>query len=1369
MFCFQVSNADRLSSKFFFGSAHPVKKWIFIGSKVENNNELWIKGIIVHEFCHYALNLVFQNNLKPYCGNHQKIAELFDQIVKHVRSLIGQASHFTNPAISDGCNGIIFGVFNNYPPERFHQELIVTVPQNKVQFYDDSNSLQNLTGIYEFLFKFYELFVTPSLQSFNIKRYDHVRKFNRSREILTKIWNLPYNLRKWKLLSDIFMDENVIISTNIPKLLIRNICYNFFDSYKHLFDAKAIYLAPKALETNENKEDFQRILRENIDLSNHDEYKLLESFHNATNNIWRARLSPNSNKSSNFNVIVDCTKASEDHLRIFSDFLGTQNINFIFVIPKENKKLNLNISKTTLEDYKWKDLDEPSQNVFLQKQINFQQNSNFTLLQLLDNDSGAMQPSTSNYIMQSQVYYDEIFDSSFLNLIIEEQQISVNSAFHQELKTDNVFHLIFKPRKFIKKSIIEKRLTIEHYEILKNKSIFKEISRDAWTVEVIDLSDKIETEISLENQLLEVKDKKYVLISDIAGSGKSWMIKKIANRLSHMYPERWITFVDLKQLIAAFKSHRGDINFADFTIENILKPKAQNFEIEIFRQLYKNGKVTILTDGFDEISPDCAETVLNLFASFEQYCYNQLWIATRDYFEADLQEKLSIKDAYKLDEFKVEYGIDMIVSKWILKTFQSDTNFPDIQHQSDEELRNMIENSRDYENFQRIITDLVNMIPMAESKKIGYPQFYRIIAEILNIDIVGTITLTLYIIFKKYNQKQFEFWSRYQGKIREERSIEIQENGMTSVQLHQYHAMKNFFPADSNYCDLKQINIGWSDEDILGFGFLSKIDDIFKFPHKTFCEYFSAEFFLRILKTGLWEDYESFFGYLKDIMTKTKFNVVRMFINEGFEPNEISSRMQEKHEEFSVKLFNCFGETDEFHLIYQEKLNQLANFFLSILNSNKAERTKVNNILLYNVVKIVNVSEDSVLYGKYQNFFIDYQKPNELETLIKKSNIFHAIAGSYQDSKLATDLINKSEKQLGKKFIYETLQKTHEGLNLLLSVVFSPKFSEQNFKSYFDILQGYLDKNEIWKMICEPNILELCMSKNDEKIFKSVWSTVQEFSTNHMEEKAFQNLLFLKDSLNKNRTLLFSAVFCNNINFHRLLWELLAETFQNREDLKKLVLKKDFNGNNYIHMLVSYGDPHTIDNTFEMLQKYLSYSQYIEIVTSKGYGNRNILQKAADKSKHIETHRLLWTIVLNFCGSNQNFLEFLNETDNYNCNVVFVAANFSTKEVLKFMFEELEKFASFEDIKNLLNKKTSFNRNLLQSAMSLNSSFEIHVYLWNIMRKYFSVNELFNMVTETDNTGLDLLQLAEKFNLHLIEYTSNNIQEIKKLILLLNK
>ena len=264
-----------------FGSTYPHKKWIFIGAKLTNvkNREQEIRGTIAHEFCHYILYLIFDNNLRPYAKKSKNIEELFDAVVKVYSQWFHSA--FTNGENEedDGCNHIIMNVYKKYSIDKHHQELIVRVPEIFTYFDGDDEKIGQISKMYKPLFIFYEVFVLPALKSFNLKDRECVRMFNKISGVLQKIWSMEYDLKDWRPLTG-SLNRNIIITTNNPRLLLRNICYCLFQENHQLFNTKSIFMAPKCLENEEIFSQFNEILpkERNFDCFVHNADDLLKRF-----------------------------------------------------------------------------------------------------------------------------------------------------------------------------------------------------------------------------------------------------------------------------------------------------------------------------------------------------------------------------------------------------------------------------------------------------------------------------------------------------------------------------------------------------------------------------------------------------------------------------------------------------------------------------------------------------------------------------------------------------------------------------------------------------------------------------------------------------------------------------------------------------------------------------------------------------------------------------------------------------------------------------------------------------------------------------------------------------------------------------------
>lgn len=66
------------------GTTNLLNKHIFIGAKSNSNNEQKIKGIIATEICHYAMQLVYQNNMMPFYQYDEENQDYFYDIAEEI-------------------------------------------------------------------------------------------------------------------------------------------------------------------------------------------------------------------------------------------------------------------------------------------------------------------------------------------------------------------------------------------------------------------------------------------------------------------------------------------------------------------------------------------------------------------------------------------------------------------------------------------------------------------------------------------------------------------------------------------------------------------------------------------------------------------------------------------------------------------------------------------------------------------------------------------------------------------------------------------------------------------------------------------------------------------------------------------------------------------------------------------------------------------------------------------------------------------------------------------------------------------------------------------------------------------------------------
>jgi len=156
------------------------------------------------------------------------------------------------------------------------------------------------------------------------------------------------------------------------------------------------------------------------------------------------------------------------------------------------------------------------------------------------------------------------------------------------------------------------------------------------------------TEDDMINQL---EDKKIVIISDTAGMGKSTLFTSLSLKIKNRENDicHWVIRLDLNNHSSMLKKRKEqnpdkfDIDSAvDFLKKMVYgKIKKESFEQNLFEaSLLKSGKIVILLDGFDEISPYYSDVVINLITELSKTQAKKVFVSTRPNMKSELEENL---------------------------------------------------------------------------------------------------------------------------------------------------------------------------------------------------------------------------------------------------------------------------------------------------------------------------------------------------------------------------------------------------------------------------------------------------------------------------------------------------------------------------------------------------------------------------------------------------------------------------------------------------------------------------------------------------------------------------------------------------------
>lgn len=157
---------------------------------------------------------------------------------------------------------------------------------------------------------------------------------------------------------------------------------------------------------------------------------------------------------------------------------------------------------------------------------------------------------------------------------------------------------------------------------------------------------RVDLSIKEEDFLQKIEKETYVIISGVAGIGKSTLMKSIQKRYLNQDILSWVHFVDLKKYVEDFEDIQEVVDFPEFFKKHIMHEYKEHEKL-IFDHFYNYHNVVVLFDGFDEISPKYGESVLKIIKSFKAP-NGILIISTRPHLAIDLKETLNVKDIFSL-------------------------------------------------------------------------------------------------------------------------------------------------------------------------------------------------------------------------------------------------------------------------------------------------------------------------------------------------------------------------------------------------------------------------------------------------------------------------------------------------------------------------------------------------------------------------------------------------------------------------------------------------------------------------------------------------------------------------------------------------
>ncbi|KAG5667024.1 hypothetical protein PVAND_015026 [Polypedilum vanderplanki] len=1152
-----------------------------------------------------------------------------------------------------------------------------------VAYKNDEEKLKELKLKYEDLFEFSKNFITNALKIDEVKIRFKIRNLNKYIGLLQDIEASPLKLSKHKkriekIKKILKSENNFLIVSNIPILTLIELKKYLEVSQYLLFDAWNIFVQPASLENEKVYSDFQDNLFKLENIS----FNLIVDFSQNTN----IRAIQNNSKS----IFITST---ENHVKV-QRILEENNVFYY----------------EDILNYSFNDLTFLSQENFLRSQVKFQEK--FASLSKLI-DEKFMQEDAANEL--------------FINLC-NQKLISINSTnfFPDDYFVERSF--VLSPGEVLLLKIPPSRIN----QFQKIQPVYDPYSK---ILKHINVQITQEFEYDMNRFLLLIENEKIILISDIGGSGKSRILKKIFN-IFVKSSDKWVIFISLPEYLKKLKTFTENLTFKNF-FEQVLSKKFKNFEKEIFYQYYKKGNVKIFMDGFDEISPKCKEKGLEIIKSIiNTKKQNQLWISTRKHLEIDLQKILGTKMVFYLKPLDQEGQKEFLIKYWKFKKI-------------------------DKFDLEKNANEIVTKFSGLQSQRrnfIGIMQQLKILADIYKdndeISVDSIENLTMYQIYEHSVEDYIKKWQSSELGKEEDRKTHFGLKKTANFQtVHQYYALlkhldetrvKKLFENEGKIWDLETVARGA----IITY---FKSTETTIFIHATYVDYFTANFLLQALDNDI--EFENLAQFFLDTLCDWQKATIQMFINDKLEEINISD---EKIKQF-VEILEKSSKYDWLASSVVNSYHKNFDFFIKIIE-NLSNNQKIQNISPHLVLCLGKNSlhVDEKMFDKIFNLFTNFDNQTFIEGIKTGSANGFTIAHYFFKNnfnvrmmkKLMSEIIQRSdgnENDVQEIILGTKVPKTFEAFLPINSIIMHAKENDLEKLIYFwELHENFVDA-DIKKFIYENILINISMASN-EKIFDYFYEKIKKLPDLKFAEMIKESLIFFAENIRKP--------------IHETLWKYLKiEESEGNLKIKEL-LSNFYQNENYLQRLVYFNiSDEVLELTITEIMK--NVENPLEILMSKNKRKMNLLQLSLFELRPITFLEVLFKLLFEYCGR-EKFKQLLLD-DSAGESLIVTASIKSSFDVFRLIEDFMEKCKITDDEFKICiadGRDGKNYKNFLILPTKNNISLDVHKYFWILAEKFYK-DDLKRFVTEKVDKKLKLLAIAVKFNtIEIIDFIWSKIKEI---------
>jgi len=1170
-----IQYLDPTSKKHIKGIFYTTRH-IYIAAKemLDPGTKLITYGIIAHELCHYALLLVYRNNCKPYFSfENDNEKDIKEEITKQKL----QKMRFTTIALicltkSDE-EDLIKSAYENYESNKHHAELAVRVSHMIVEYSNDEDRLKSRRELFPELFAFTEEVIAAdmkkALPDIEVKADEKIQKYaHRVKKQEAKILWLWIFVGVLMLLLPLTFCLMMMFNP-VGYLAINEKIY----SCENLTDELRMKIFNSTV-------DFQGVLVSFEDLfgddpaacdvlSTEDIRMMLKAFSANTlfNESNPGKLDNNRtfyNKfDESFEIKSECTasqtipilKSNEPALKIGekveikTKFYTNRKFLIDVDILDKNGAFYLDYSNK----YKNRDKIVISRADSIKLKFKF----NFGPFLYIDLSKLPIQE------LNSSKKFSAFFSQESLKIVIWDKIDDLNlEDFNKAIELIKLNSEQAKNYQWIMSDIYEQKL-LEFFETYGNgtpscneqnvikftrniKNIYKfslKISKYSIAFHNVDTFEQ-----SINLLFHKINKNRVHLLADTAGSGKSTTFRHMTKQMKQNLPLFWVSYVGLKDYIEIFQNFStfdsNISNLADFIGSKILN-LTSDAEWNIFRIKFTKNESIFFWDAIDEVSPKCFEQVTQLIEAIFKLTGNHQWISTRPQHQQEIA-KMFIIPIMKLmpyDKNDQRIFIDKFLKYYNIST---------------------VEATGKIEKFLVRLEKGSNFTEMVKS-----PQMLFMICKSFKKGFSLNDSTNLYQFYESYILTLFKEAPEKGAYVTEDINyINIKE---LFKETHQHYALKEIFSASQNFKEhetsltILRNNYSQIAPRITRYGILfynqhGKHGEL-EFEHRTFAEYFVAQYFLDNVWNPRSNPTAGDIQILLDLLfrfldKKEKYEIILNFID-GF--LDILVDVEKKFDQSFINA--VIKKCENFIHFSIFKVRFLTKIF------------KKEPII---IEKFWKIDKNKSFFHEYliRHPGIDnYKKMTEVvENIFSEENQKTIFVGKFQNLSIIMRIWKNDYSCSITKHLKEDCKKIKNLKNetQILDFIAAKKFSQAHFHEHFLEFES-----ELYRTMDKSNLS-----------FRVIWKIIDE-NVDKME---------ITSSLLKHEKQI-SSTFFNVVNKDEnfiLTFFTIIKNYIPREKIVNYLLSLDINHVAYFTLTLM--DFKVIKNFWDFIEEYLNYTQKRELV-----------------------------------------------------------------------------------------------------------------------------------------------------------------------------